>query len=736
MRLAAALSIVAFTALEAQETAGTAAARLRSLYLQQAYVDGWTEGSELVKRFPRSPEVRAWYVINYSTSGFSDQAIDSARVLVRQFPRSPWSSMALAFALSRNIDRDKETVPMARRANALAPNDFHLALLTAQVMERMGMHSEALAFIDTVSKRFPPSAQLLATKGSLLRWYSRQRDADTAAMTRAREAFAEARRLEANNANVLYLSATSIPAPRGDTTSFVMLKRASELSPFSTAIHNSYWAAIQGRRDIPDSVKRAMGVADVERFLAGRPNQPAFMYVGAGGYATFGVRDKQREIHERLLRDYSDSRYAYLVRYDWLNAYGRDSIRTLWDTTVTRRATREDSTRLRAEYRRLLNEFIALSYHYSSSSLGSAYLSLFSELRGDSLNVSNDELLAAIKGMVKYNTFNPNWTHYDVPILLAERKLELAYATQLANESSARFNVQLEGRRSYATAGEIAESIDFYTAQKHDALGWIAFHSGRLDDAERELNAARELAPRGATVYYHLGRVAEAQNRVAAAEQLYGKGYQYETSGFFGGKQNANALKRIYEARTGSLANFDSYVEKLKEEDRARRKEKIANAIIKDRQDVPAFSLEMLVLESAISGPRITKEALNGKIGVVNFWGVWCGPCVAEMPQLQRFHDQVKNDTSVVFLTVDYRDEVKIVRDWMNQKKFTMPVLLDDGWVTEKARISAYPTTWFIDKDGKIAFIHKGASDVVLEEFLWRVEMLKGGVRAPGSAVP
>lgn len=46
------------------------------------------------------------------------------------------------------------------------------------------------------------------------------------------------------------------------------------------------------------------------------------------------------------------------------------------------------------------------------------------------------------------------------------------------------------------------------------------------------------------------------------------------------------------------------------------------------------------------------------------------------MPQRQGFHDQIKNDTPVVSLTEDYRNEVKTVRDWTNQKKFTMPVLL------------------------------------------------------------
>jgi hypothetical protein len=65
----------------------------------------------------------------------------------------------------------------------------------------------------------------------------------------------------------------------------------------------------------------------------------------------------------------------------------------------------------------------------------------------------------------------------------------------------------------------------------------------------------------------------------------------------------------------------------------------------------------------------------------------------------------------------------------MVKRKFTMPVLLDDGFVKTKARILAYPTTWFVDREGNIVFSHSGASDVVAEEFGWRVEMLKAAAK-------
>lgn len=63
-------------------------------------------------------------------------------------------------------------------------------------------------------------------------------------------------------------------------------------------------------------------------------------------------------------------------------------------------------------------------------------------------------------------------------------------------------------------------------------------------------------------------------------------------------------------------------------------------------------------------------------------------------------------------------------------KKLYFPVLLDDGYVT-KAKVHAFPTTWFVDRDDPIALEHRGASNVVLEEFIWRVEMPRDGTLGP-----
>jgi thiol-disulfide isomerase/thioredoxin len=695
-------------------TATAAAARLRSLWYDQAYIDGMNEGFALARQFARSPEVRAWFIINYSTSGFSDQAIDSANALSKQFPTSPWANAARAYTIADDFDRGAEAMPLARRAYRASPASFDLALINAYVLSRYGEFPHGIAFIDSVNTRFPSNPELLAYKGELLMMQSRRPNADPSVTTRAREAFLGAQRIAPNNVNAWYRAATSLESARGDTATYRMLRRAAELSPHSSRIHSRYWSSIQSRSDVSDSAKRVEAEADIARFLEGRENVVGFLYVVSGGYGTLKMADRQRELTDRVERDFPSSRYAEMVVYDRLMSRERREI--------------ADTAAARVEHRRQIKEFIARPYHYSKSSLGTAYLDLFSSLRSDS-TTSNADLLAAIRGSVEYNTINPQWTHYDMPLLLASRKLDVALATKLANESTAKWKTQLDGMAAYASTGEMADRRALITAQKYDMLGWIDFNQGRLNDAQRRLEQARELSNQSSMFYYHLGRVAEAQGRSVDAEQMFARGYQLETSGFGRRVENTTELKRLYAARNKSLDGFDAYVERLKEEDRVRRRAKIADTRLKEPKALPSFSLERLSLDGTAVGERVTAQSLRGKFAVINFWGVWCGPCVAEMPELQKFHERIKSDTSIVFVTIDYNDERQTVKDWMVKRKFTMPVLLDDGFVKTKARILAYPTTWFVDREGNIVFSHSGASDVVAEEFGWRVEMLKAAAK-------
>ena len=63
-------------------------------------------------------------------------------------------------------------------------------------------------------------------------------------------------------------------------------------------------------------------------------------------------------------------------------------------------------------------------------------------------------------------------------------------------------------------------------------------------------------------------------------------------------------------------------------------------------------------------------------------------------------------------------------RGW-RKKGYTFSVLLDDGYVN-KAGIQGFPTTWFLNREGQIAFLKLGWTKELEEEFGWRIEALRG----------
>jgi hypothetical protein len=91
---------------------------------------------------------------------------------------------------------------------------------------------------------------------------------------------------------------------------------------------------------------------------------------------------------------------------------------------------------------------------------------------------------------------------------------------------------------------------------------------------------------------------------------------------------------------------------------------------------------------------------------------------------MQQFHEKYRDDPGVVFLTVNNDSDLAMVRSWMADGEYDYPTLLDDNFA-KSFGVRAYPTTWFVDAEGRIAFEHVGVSAAVFEEFVWRVEMLQ-----------
>jgi thiol-disulfide isomerase/thioredoxin len=102
------------------------------------------------------------------------------------------------------------------------------------------------------------------------------------------------------------------------------------------------------------------------------------------------------------------------------------------------------------------------------------------------------------------------------------------------------------------------------------------------------------------------------------------------------------------------------------------------------------------------SGTELTLRNFRGRVVLVNFWATWCGPCVREMPSLERLHNKLKGpDFSVIALSEDRKGWEKIgpFRDKLNLQD--LPLYHDvksQMMFATKAR--GLPTTLLIGRDG------------------------------------
>jgi thiol-disulfide isomerase/thioredoxin len=114
-------------------------------------------------------------------------------------------------------------------------------------------------------------------------------------------------------------------------------------------------------------------------------------------------------------------------------------------------------------------------------------------------------------------------------------------------------------------------------------------------------------------------------------------------------------------------------------------------------EEVPDIALDRLDGEGQLS-----LADYRGQAVVVNFWGSWCGPCVDEMPDLQRVHASLGDD--VAFVGVNVRDQRDNALELVEQTGVTYDLATDtDGALVRVLGVTTFPTTLIVLPDGSIA---------------------------------
>jgi thiol-disulfide isomerase/thioredoxin len=703
-------------ALSTVRTADAGAALLRTLYFHAAMNDAADLGPALMRKFPGDARIQAWYLVNLANTSHQLRAYELAEKLDAK-SRNPWTVVAHAVALARAPahvgDAPARAGALARRAVELAPHDTDVAILAAQAAFDAARfdRAKALLFIDSLRANvgMPDELRLIRATARWTQMYDGPKP-DTLIRNEAFAVYEAVRKEDPSNFNAGWLLADRLDDARAKDM-LALLADAVARSPRSAPVRSAYWSAIKGQRDLPDSVKQSRVALDRASYLALVDSAPWALSVAATSMRGAKPHPDLARIESRLLAKAPRTAWAERV-LEARAMLWNDSIQASRDVG---RTPRPDSMVAKRKFREAMEELLGRDWHASDNATSFQATMLFYAVMSDSTYPAAK--LIRVAHQMAENGEPTNFGLTTIAVTLADRKLDLAYAERLLDGLAKRQEQYLLSRPpGPLSVGELADQIDGAKARAADALAWIRVAQGRYAEADTLFAKALEASKKNATIYYHLGRLRAAQGRPQDAELAYAQGM---TVAYRGTNPNKTALQTLYAANHGSMEGWAEYLSALEAKERTVRRERILADRPKTERLAPAFTLPDL------AGKTVGSTDIGGKIAVVHFWGTWCGPCVGEMPDLQKFYDAYKGDSSVVLVTISNDRNLSELKEWMTSRKYTIPTLFDDRY-TETSEISAWPTTWFLDRGGRIQYIAVGNTGALVEEWGWRVEALRG----------
>ena len=148
--------------------------------------------------------------------------------------------------------------------------------------------------------------------------------------------------------------------------------------------------------------------------------------------------------------------------------------------------------------------------------------------------------------------------------------------------------------------------------------------------------------------------------------------------------------------------------------------EYMKSSLVQLNQVAPEFSF------LTNDGKTVSLSDFKGKVVLINFFATWCGPCMQEMPFIEKdIWEKLKNNPNFTILSIGRDHSKEEINAFIQKKKFTFPIYADKGKAIYNLFATKYiPRNYLIDQNGKVVYTSTGFSTEEFEQLKAKINDL------------